>query len=86
VDDPKTSRARLNLAKGFFETVRLHDTSSEHEIRNALSRCYYSFFHGCHVVLGRYWRHKEVAEQIGVEDEPLGHFVERLRRLRSEAD
>ncbi len=86
MDSPGQSAARLRLAKGFFKTVGVQPRSSEHEIRNALSRCYYSFFHLSHVVLGRYRGHELVATEIGDLDNALGQFVTTLQALRIEAD
>ena len=86
MDNPRRRAARLKLAKGFFGTVRLDPRTSEHEIRNALSRCYYSFFHLSHVVLGRYRGHDLVATEIANLDTSLGKFVTTLQALRIEAD
>lgn len=86
MDNPKQRTARLELAIGFFETVSLNPRVSEHEIRNSLSRCYYSFFHLSHVVLGRYRGHELVATEIGDLDDALGHFIRTLQALRIEAD
>jgi uncharacterized protein (UPF0332 family) len=41
----------LRLAKGFLATAVIRDDSSEFEMRNALSRCYYGLFHVCHAWL-----------------------------------
>jgi hypothetical protein len=86
VDNPSQRAARLKLARGFFRTVRLKRHASEHEIRNALSRCYYAFFHLSHVVLGRYRGHDLIAAEIRNQDPALGDFVEMLQVLRIEAD
>lgn len=86
MDSSKQRAARLRLAEGFFETLRLDARSSEHEIRNALSRCYYSFFHLSQVVLGRYRGHELVAQEIGNSDDSFGQFVATLQALRIEAD
>ena len=86
MDNPRQSTARLRLAEGFFGTVRLKRRASEHEIRNALSRCYYAFFHISQVVLGRYRGHEMVAAEIGKRDALLGKFVATLQALRIEAD
>ena len=37
--------ARLRLALGLIETVKIDSSSSEYDIRNCLSRLYYAFFH-----------------------------------------
>lgn len=86
MDNPRQSAARLRLAEGFFKTVRLKSRASEHEIRNALSRCYYAFFHISHVVLGRYCGHELVAAEIGKRDAVLAEFVATVQALRIEAD
>jgi uncharacterized protein (UPF0332 family) len=76
----------LRLAKGFFQTVGLSPRASEYEIRNALSRCYYAFFHISHAVLGRYRGHELVSAEVGKSDALLGEFVATLQALRIEAD
>ena len=86
MDNPRQSAARLRLAEGFFETVGLSPRASEYETRNALSRCYYAFFHISHVVLGRYREHELVPTEIGRFDALLGEFVATLQALRIEAD
>ena len=86
MDSPSQRAARLKLAQGFFKTIRLKRHASEHEIRNALSRCYYAFFHLSHVVLGRYRGHDLIAGEIRERDSALGDFVEVLQALRIEAD
>jgi hypothetical protein len=86
VDDASQRAARLRLAEGFLKTVRVGAQSSEHDVRNAYSRLYYSFFHLGHVVLGRYYNHDELPRRIRKTDPQLGQFVEGLRKLRIEAD
>ena len=86
MDSPRQSAARLRLAKGFFQTVGLSPRASEYEIRNALSRCYYAFFHISHAVLGRYRGHELVSAEVGKSDALLGEFVATLQALRIEAD
>ncbi len=86
MDDASQKVARLRLAGGFFKTVRLSAKSSEHDIRNAYSRLYYSFFHLGHVLLGRYYNHDELPKRIRKRDAALGQFVEALRKFRIEAD
>jgi len=86
MDKPRQSAARLNLATGIFKTVDISPDASEYEIRNALSRCYYAFFHLSHVVLGRYCGHALVSTEVGKQDALLGEFVATLQALRIEAD
>jgi hypothetical protein len=86
VDDERQTAARLKLAKGFFGTIRLVVEGSEYEVRNALSRCYYAFFHLCHAALGRYWGHRLVAKKIENLDASFGELVTTLQTLRIEAD
>ena len=86
MDNPRQSAARLRLAEGFFKTTGLNPRASEYGIRNALSRCYYAFFHVSHAVLGRYRGHELVSAEVGKSDALLGEFVATLQALRIEAD
>ena len=42
---PERIAARLRLALGLLDTVRITSSSSEYDIRNCLSRLYYALFH-----------------------------------------
>ena len=86
LDKPSQSAARLKLAEGLFTTVRLGPEASEYETRNALSRCYYAFFHVSHVLLGRYRGHGLISSEVGKKDDVLGEFIATLQALRIEAD
>lgn len=45
-DEQKQAIARyLRLAQGLFDTANITASASEYEIRNAISRLYYAFFH-----------------------------------------
>lgn len=86
MDKPRQSAARLELAVGMFKNVDLRPEASEYEIRNALSRCYYAFFHLSHVVLGRYRGHEVICREVGKQDALLGEFLATLQALRIEVD
>ena len=77
-------KARLALAGRLRE---LADNSSESELRNALSRSYYSLFHASLVLLGRDWiRHENLPNQLDQIYPALGRTVEELSKLRERAD
>ena len=74
--------SRLSLAKALRE---LADSSSEVELRSALSRSYYSIFHAAYSLLGKV-DHDDVAEKLGKIDPELEVRVKKLQQLRSLAD
>jgi hypothetical protein len=74
--------SRLTLAKGLRE---LADRSSEIELRNALSRSYYSIYHAAKVLWPKV-DHHNIAEELGKLDRQAGLDLEILQRLRSLAD
>jgi uncharacterized protein (UPF0332 family) len=52
-EEERRVRQHLRLAKGFLDSAVLSIGSSEFEVRNALSRSYYSMLHACNaLVLG----------------------------------
>jgi len=73
---------RIELAKALRE---LADGSTEVDLRNALSRSYYSIFHAANVLLGKV-SHSDIAKRLGSVDSELEARVERLQQLRSQAD
>ena len=87
--------AHLKLANGFMETVGVGALSSEYEIRNAISRLYYAFFHASLALLltvrsnvehfsknhGRV--HDEVEKRIG---KPMGRRLRELYEFRRMCD
>jgi uncharacterized protein (UPF0332 family) len=74
--------SRLELAKALRE---LADGSTEATLRNALSRSYYSIFHAANVLFGKV-SHGEIAKRLGSVDPELEAQVDKLQRLRSQAD
>jgi uncharacterized protein (UPF0332 family) len=74
--------SRLELAKALRE---LADGSTEAALRNALSRSYYSIFHAANVLFGKV-SHGEIAKRLGSVDPELEAQVDKLQRLRSQAD
>ena len=77
-------RKRLALAEGLRQ---LADHSSESELRDALSRSYYSLFHASLVLLDREWiRHENLPRELKEIDEELAQNVAELSKLREGAD
>ena len=76
------SSSRWMLAKALRE---LADGSSEAALRSALSRSYYSIFHAAYALFGKV-SHGDIAKKLGAIDPKLGESVERLQRIRSQAD
>lgn len=74
--------SRLELAKALRE---LADGSTEAALRNALSRSYYSIFHAANVLFGKV-SHGDIAKKLGSVDPELEAQVDKLQRLRSQAD
>ena len=75
---------RLVLAGGLRE---LADRSSQSELRDALSRSYYSLFHAGLVLLGREWiRHENLPKELERIDAGLAQTVRELSKLRESAD
>jgi hypothetical protein len=74
--------SRLEFARALRE---LADGSSEAALRSALSRSYYSIFHAANVLLGKV-SHSDIAKRLGSVDSELEARVEKLQRLRSQAD
>jgi len=76
--------ARLALAQGLRQRA---DHSSESELRDALSRSYYSLFHIGLVLLGRDWiRHENLPKELERIDAELARTVGELSKLRESAD
>jgi uncharacterized protein (UPF0332 family) len=76
--------ARLALAQGLRQRA---DHSSESELRDALSRSYYSLFHVGLVLLGREWiRHENLPKELESIDRDLARTVGELSKLRESAD
>jgi uncharacterized protein (UPF0332 family) len=85
----------LGLSLGFFSSVRFSATSSEHDIRNGLSRIYYAFFHVCLAFLlsqqedidklrhNHGMVHASVGRRLG---KYMDSFLRDLYRSRLEAD
>lgn len=95
-EDQKQAVARyLRLAQGLFDTVGVSAASSEYEVRNSISRLYYSFFHASVALLlsigwdvdaiskdhGRL--HDEVQARMG---KWMGRFLKALYRSRCRCD
>ena len=77
-------KARLALAEGLRERA---DHSSESELREALSRSYYSLFHAGLVLLERDWiRHENLPKELASIDPRLAQTVAELSKLRESAD
>jgi uncharacterized protein (UPF0332 family) len=80
-------KSRLALAEGLRQRA---DHSSESELRDALSRSYYSLFHASLVLLGREWiRHENLPGElakISPQMEDLAETVKQLSKLREGAD
>lgn len=87
-------RALIGLAEGFMDTARITAESSEHEVRNALSRSYYGVFHSCRAWLlskeipaKKSQAHKRVQLYVGTHRGAA--YADRLRdfyRLRQDSD
>lgn len=77
-------KARLALAEGLRERA---DHSSESELRDALSRSYYSLFHASLVLLERdRIRHENLPKELASIDPQLAETVAELSKLRESAD
>ena len=77
-------KKRLVLAEGLRQ---LADHSSESELRDALSRSYYSLFHAGLVLLGRdRIRHENLPKALKDVDPELATTVDQLSKLRELAD
>jgi len=77
-------KARLALAQGLRERA---DHSSESELRDALSRSYYSLFHASIVLLERdRILHKNLPKELASIDPELAQTVAELSKLRESAD
>jgi uncharacterized protein (UPF0332 family) len=74
--------SRLRFARDLRE---LADRSSEIELRNALSRSYYSIYHAAKVLWPKV-DHHNIAEEMGKLDRQTGLEIEVLQKLRSQAD
>ena len=86
------AEARLSLAEKLRESA---DHSSEQELRDALSRSYYSVYHAARVLVGKEQgrlKHGELQDKLkeiskrGEIDEKLAEAVKELYRLRENAD
>jgi uncharacterized protein (UPF0332 family) len=77
-------KSRLALAEGLRQRA---DHSSESELRDALSRSYYSLFHVGVVLLGRERiRHENLPKELESIDPALARTVRELSKLRVSAD
>jgi len=77
-------KSRLALAEGLRERA---DHSSESELRDALSRSYYSLFHVGVVLLGlERIRHANLPKELERLDPGLARTVRELSKLRESAD
>jgi uncharacterized protein (UPF0332 family) len=74
--------SRIRFARSLRE---LADRSSEAEMRNALSRSYYSIYHAAKVLSPKI-DHHNIAEELGRFDQQVGLDIEILQKLRSQAD
>jgi uncharacterized protein (UPF0332 family) len=78
--------ARLELARKLRERA---DHSSEQELRDALSRSYYSLYHAARVLIGREkggLGHDKLREEVQTIDSELAATLKDLYRLRENAD
>jgi len=78
----RAADSRFRLAKGLRE---LADHSSEVELRNTLSRSYYSIYHAAKGYLDNV-DHHNIAEELGKLNPPFGTEMETLQILRARAD
>jgi len=77
-------RLRLALAEGLR---RLADHSSESELRESLSRSYYSLFHVSLVLVDQpRIRHEDLPKKLEAIDPELAGTVRELSKLRERAD
>ena len=74
--------SRMILARSLRE---LADNSSEVQLRNALSRSYYSILHAANALVGKV-DHHIVVEELSKIDAKNGDAVETLQKLRAQAD
>jgi uncharacterized protein (UPF0332 family) len=78
--------ARLDLARKLRESA---DSSSEQELRNALSRSYYSIYHAARIWVGREQgglSHDGLERAVRQRDPQLAEDLKELYRLRENAD
>ncbi len=78
--------ARLELARKLRESA---DHSSEQELRNALSRSYYSLYHAARVLVGKEQgglSHDTLINRVADTDAGLAETLRELHRLRENAD
>ena len=81
----EAQKDRLALAQGLRECA----DRSEQELRDALSRSYYSIYHVARAwVAGERTRigHKELEAKVREKDQHLADDIDRLRKLRETAD
>ena len=79
-------KARLELARKLRDRA---DHSSEQELRDALSRSYYSLYHAARVRIGREkggLGHDRLREEVQAIDSELAATLKDLYRLRENAD
>lgn len=80
-----TERQRLALAEGMRENA----DRSEQELRDALSRSYYSVYHAARVWAGKEeggLGHKRLIEEVKKKDSQVAKDLGELYRLRENAD
>jgi len=85
--------ARLRLASGLFDTAVITESSSEYDIRNAMSRLYYAFFHVSVALLLSIGLNVESKDHGRVQTavqrrmgKPLGDSLKKLYRIRKFCD
>jgi uncharacterized protein (UPF0332 family) len=92
LEEERRVKQYLRLAKGFLDSAILSLSSSEFEVRNALSRSYYAMFHACNaLVLSRGMEPSKSHGGLGIQarrllGKPFGRLVSDLYELRRTAD
>jgi uncharacterized protein (UPF0332 family) len=85
----------LRLAQGLFETANITNSASEYEIRNAISRLYYAFFHASlALLLSVGWDVDAISKEHGRLHDAvqarmgkwIGRFFRTLYRSRCRSD